>query len=313
MKVCLVGDGGQGDAYMGSFKKLPQVDVVSAVGLFDEQVKAFADRHGISKHFTSVAEAVSDDEVEAVIICSPTGLHREHAELVLNQGKHCLLEIPMAENIEDCEAIAAAAKESGAVCMVAHTRRFQATFIEVRRRIAAGELTPYHVVFNTYFFRRVNLNREGQPRTWVDNLLWHHACHSVDAMKWLFNDPDMRVWGQKGRIHPELGCVMDMTIGMHSTKADAIVSGSLSFNNHGPIDVCTRFISDEASLKVVSNRGVLEDAEGNEIVKEAFPDGFARQTKEFIDAVEEGREPEASVADCLESMRLLQKIEEQLI
>ena len=64
--------------------------------------------------------------------------------------------------------------------MVGHTRRFNPSHQWIHQRIAAGELNVQQMDVQTYFFRRTNMNALGQPRSWTDNLLWHHAAHTVD-------------------------------------------------------------------------------------------------------------------------------------
>ena len=60
--------------------------------------------------------------------------------------------------------------------MVGHTRRFNPSHQWVHKRIEAGELKIQQMDVQTYFFRRTNMNALGQPRSWTDHLLWHHAA-----------------------------------------------------------------------------------------------------------------------------------------
>ena len=57
----------------------------------------------------------------------------------------------------------------------------------------------------TYFFRRTNTNALGQPRSWTDNLLWHHAAHTVDLFAYQCGEPVVAANALQGPIHPELG------------------------------------------------------------------------------------------------------------
>src|SRR6266540_3635957 len=128
------------------------------------------------------------------------------------------VEIPMSLNLPDAQRMLDAANRCGKVCMVTHTRRFSSPHMEIRRRIQDGTFHLHHMVVETYFFRRENTNMLGRPRSWVDNLLWHHGCHSVDLAYWILNEPNFSVWGQKGPNHPELGVPMDMTVKFGSSR-----------------------------------------------------------------------------------------------
>ena len=66
------------------------------------------------------------------------------------------------------------------VAMCGHTRRFNPSHQWVHKRIVAGEFNVQQMDVQTYFFRRTNMNALGQPRSWTDHLLWHHAAHTVD-------------------------------------------------------------------------------------------------------------------------------------
>lgn len=311
IRTCLVGEGAQGEAYMKALKSVPGIEISAIVGGNIEDTEGFAERWSIPTFSADLAETLASGDIGAVIVGSPTPLHAEHARIAISSGKHVLLEIPMADNIEDCEEIAELAESSGLVCMVAHTRRFQPMFQHIKEKVTGGELTIHHMIFQTYFFRRENLNREGNPRTWVDSLLWHHACHSVDTAKWLFGSQGMECWAQAGPDHPDLGIPMDITIGMR-TASGQLITGALSFNNHGGIQVSTRFVGEEETLVVISNRAVLEDHEGNEIVKGQFGLDLADQVTEFAAAISENRQPEASFSDCLETMRLISALQDSI-
>jgi 2-hydroxy-4-carboxymuconate semialdehyde hemiacetal dehydrogenase len=232
-------------------------------------------------------------------------MHPEQTLLALSKGKHVEVEIPMSLNLSDAERMLDASKKSGKVCMVTHTRRFSSPHREIRRWIRDGSFHLHHMVVETYFFRRTNLNMHGQSRSWVDNLLWHHGCHSVDLAHWILDEPNFSVWGQKGPDHPNLGIPMDMTVGMKSKKGP-IFSMAMSFNNRGPFGGFYRYIGEEETYKVY--RDAMTDSEGKDVALDSVA-AFDRQDLEFVTAIREAREPESSVASCVPTMALLDKID----
>ena len=167
----------------------------------------------------------------------------------------------------------------------------------------------HHMVVETYFFRRTNLNMHGEPRSWVDNLLWHHGCHSVDLAYWILSDPNLDVWGQKGPDLPELKIPMDLTIGMRSKKMKAMISMALSFNNKGPFGGFYRYIGEEQTYKIY--RDSMVDSEGKEVPLPSVL-AFELQDVEFVSAIRERREPESSAASCVPTMVLLDKIDRSM-
>jgi 2-hydroxy-4-carboxymuconate semialdehyde hemiacetal dehydrogenase len=161
------------------------------------------------------------------------------------------------------------------------------------------------MVVETYFFRRTNLNMHGQPRSWVDNMLWHHGCHSVDIAQWILDDPNWEVWGQKGPDHPVLKIPMDLSVAMKSRKGP-LFTMAMSFNNKGPFGGFYRYIGEEETYKVY--RDAMTDSEGKDVPLDAMP-AFDRQDVEFTSAIREGRQPESSAASCLPTMALLDRID----
>jgi 2-hydroxy-4-carboxymuconate semialdehyde hemiacetal dehydrogenase len=223
-------------------------------------------------------------------------------------GKHVQVEIPMALNLADSKGMVSAAKKAKKVCMVTHTRRFSSPHREIRRRIQEGSFHLHHMVVETYFFRRTNLNMHGQARSWVDNLLWHHGCHSVDLAQWILDEPKWKVWGQKGPLHGELNIPMDLTVAMKSKKGP-LFTMAMSFNNKGPFGGFYRYIGEEDTYKVY--RDSMTDSEGKDVPLDGVA-AFDRQDVEFVGAIREGRQPESSAASCLPTMVLLDGIDKAM-
>jgi 2-hydroxy-4-carboxymuconate semialdehyde hemiacetal dehydrogenase len=308
MRICLAGTGAMGVIHMKALKKIDGVEVVSINSRTEESGKAFAEEWKVPHYSTNLEESIDQPGVDAVILTTPSNMHPDQTILALNKGKHVQVEIPMSLNLPDAQRMLDVAKKSGKVCMVTHTRRFSSPHREMRRRIQEGTFHLQHMVVETYFFRRTNLNMHGQPRSWVDNLLWHHGCHSVDLAYWVQNDPNLEAWGQKGPDHSELGIPMDMTIAMRS-KNGPLVSMALSFNNRGPFGGFYRYIGEEETYKIY--RDSMTDSEGKEVPLDGVP-AFDRQDVEFVSAIREGREPESSAASCVPTMALLDKIEKSM-
>ena len=305
MRICLAGTGAMGVIHMKALKKIPDVEVVSVNSRTEESGQAFAAEWGIPYSSTSLEESLDRPGVDAVILTTPSAMHGDQTVAALGSGKHVQVEIPMSLNLPDAQRIVEAARTSGKTCMVTHTRRFSSPHREIRRRVREGTFHLLHMVVETYFFRRENTNMHGQPRSWVDNLLWHHGCHSVDLAQWILGDATWTAWGQKGPDHPVLGTPMDITVAMKSTRGP-LFSMAMSFNNKGPFGGFYRYIGEEDTYKVY--RDSMTDSEGKDIALDGTA-AFDRQDVEFTAAIREGREPESSAQSCLPTMALLDQID----
>ena len=214
MKICLAGTGAMGEIHVKALAKINDVQIVSVAGRTEDGVKEFATKWNIPYASTDLKACIDRPGVDAVILTTPSDQHADQTTLALSMGKHVQVEIPMALSLKDSQRMLDASKSAGKVCMVTHTRRFSSPHREIRKRIEDGTFHLHHMVVETYFFRRTNLNMHGQPRSWVDNLLWHHGCHSVDLAHWILDEPNWQVWGQKGPDDAALQIPMDMTVAM---------------------------------------------------------------------------------------------------
>ncbi|GHA44694.1 hypothetical protein GCM10008927_06950 [Amylibacter ulvae] len=313
MRICVAGAAGAfGMKHLDALSKIEGVEVTSVVGRTKESIEAFAAERGIGHATTDLNESLLRDDVDAVILSTPTQMHAEQSLACMRAGKHVMCEIPMSDNIEDARALVAAQKDSGVVGMVGHVRRFNPSHQYVHNKIKAGEFNIQQMDVQTYFFRRTNTNAMGNPRSWTDHLLWHHACHTVDLFIYQTGEAPSEVFGIQGPKHPDLGIAMDMTIGMKSPKG-AICTLSLSFNNNGPLGTFFRYIGDTNTY--IARYDDLVDGHEKPIDLSDVAvsnNGIELIDREFIDAIREGREPNSSFAQGLPAMEVLHKIEEMM-
>jgi len=313
MKVCVAGAAGAfGIKHLDAVAAIPDVEVVSVVGHGTESLRSLAEQRNIAHWTTDLAQSLALPTVEAVILSTPTQLHASQAIQCLEAGKHVMVEIPMADNLADAERLVRAQSRTGLVAMAGHTRRFNPSHQWIHRRIRSGRLKIQQMDVQTYFFRRSNLNALGKPRSWTDHLLWHHACHTVDLFQYQTNEPVTQVFALQGPRHSELGIAMDMSIGL-KTASGALCTLSLSFNNNGPLGTFFRYICDNGTYiarydDLVDGYDKAVDLEGIAVSK----NGIELQDREFFGAIREGREPNASVAQCLPAMRVLDRIDRLL-
>ena len=312
MKVVLAGAGAFGRKHLDGIKNIDGVEVVSIVDPVTDLAKKTADQYGVAHVTGDLDEALALPGVGAAILATPTPMHAEQAIQCMDAGKHVEVEIPLADSLADAEAVVAKQKETGLVAMCGHTRRFNPSHQWVHNRIRAGELSIQQMDVQTYFFRRSNLNALGEPRSWTDHLLWHHAAHTVDLFLYQAGEKVVQVSGIEGPRHPELGIAMDMSIQM-KTESGKICTLSLSFNNDGPLGTFFRYICDNGTY--IARYDDLVDGNENPIDVtnvDVSMNGIELQDREFFAAIEAGREPNSSVAEVLECYRVLDEVEQQL-
>ncbi|KGB54727.1 Gfo/Idh/MocA family oxidoreductase [Sphingopyxis sp. LC363] len=311
MKIALAGAGAFGEKHLDGLRNIDGVEVVSLVGRRLEPTRAVADKYGIGHATIELAEALEQPGLDAVILCTPTQMHAAQAIQCMEAGKHVQVEIPLCDSLADGEAVLKKQQETGLVAMVGHTRRFNPSHQYLHKKIAAGELAIQQMDVQTYFFRRQNINAKGEARSWTDHLLWHHAAHTVDLFAWQAG-PIVAANAIEGPHHPELGIAMDMSIQLKA-ESGAICSLSLSFNNDGPLGTFFRYICDNGTWlarydDLVTGKEAVVDVSKVDVSM----NGIELQDREFIAAIREGREPNASVTQVIPCYRVLDKLERQL-
>lgn len=312
MKIILAGAGAFGVKHLDAIRSIGGIEVVSLVGRTLAPTREVAAKYGIGHATTALDEALRQPGVEAAILCTPTDLHASQALQCLRAGKHVQIEIPLASSWPDAESVAALQRQTGLVCMVGHTRRFNPSHQWIHRRIVAHELQIQQMAVQTYFFRRTNINALGQPRSWTDHLLWHHAAHTVDLFAYQTGEPITHAHAVEGPLHPTLGIAMDMSIQLKSAGG-AICGLSLSFNNDGRLGTFFRYICDHGTY--MARYDDLVDGKEQKIDVsrvDVSMNGIELQDREFFAAIREGREPNASVGQVLPCYRILHQLEQQL-
>jgi 2-hydroxy-4-carboxymuconate semialdehyde hemiacetal dehydrogenase len=312
MKVCLAGQGAFGVKHLEAIANIAGMEVVTLTGGRPEGTAEVAKKWGIPHWTTDLAESLKQPGVEAVIIASPTQIHAKQAEQCMLAGKHVLIEIPMTDTLADAEHLLKVQKETGVVAMAGHVRRFNPSHQWVHKKIAAGELKIQQMDVQTYFFRRSNMNAAGQPRTWTDHLLWHHACHTVDLFQYQTGEVAAIANAVQGPIHPELGIAMDMSIQL-KVPSGSICTLSLSFNNNGPLGSFFRYICDNGTYKAVYD-DLFDGADKKIDVSkvDVSMNGIELEDREFLAAIKEGREPNSSIAQCFAAMQTLERLNQSL-
>src|SRR5271166_3959192 len=312
IKVALAGAGAFGLKHLDAIKLIDGVEAISLVGRDLDKTKEAAKQYGVGHVTIDLADSLKVPGLDAVILATPTQMHAAQAIQCLEAGKHVQVEIPLADSLKDAEAVVAMQKKTGLVAMCGHTRRFNPSHEFVRKRILAGELHIQQMDVQTYFFRRTNMNALGEPRSWTDHLLWHHAAHTVDLFAYQCRAPIVKANALQGPIHPALGIAMDMSIQLKA-EGGAICTLSLSFNNEGPLGAFFRYIGDTATYiarydDLYNGKDEKIDVSGVDVSM----NGIELQDREFFAAIREGREANASVAQVLPCYRVLNELETQL-
>ena len=305
-------NGAFGTKHLEALSQIDSVEISAVMATSMAKADGVADKFNVTKRFDDYDAMLADDELDAIILATPTQLHATQGIKAMEAGKHVLIEIPMADSLADSEMLVRKQEETGVTAMAGHVRRFNPSHQFVHNKIRAGEFNIQQMDVQTYFFRRTNMNAKGEPRSWTDHLLWHHACHTIDLFQYQTGEDVAEVHAVQGPKHPDLGIAMDMSIIMKTTTGK-LCTLSLSFNNDGPLGTFFRYIGDSGTY--IARYDDLFDGRDEQIdvsQVDVSMNGIELINREFIAAIQEGREPNGSLQQCLPAMRVMHEIEQKL-
>ena len=307
MRFCIAGYGAIAGHHRDALLGIDGVRIDAVMGRRIGPTREFARTCGATLATTDLTEALARPEIDAVVVASPSQVHYEQTRAALAAGKHVLLEIPMALGLAEAEELCALADAAGRTLMICHTHRYRPFIRELKRRISEGELHLHHLHCEWHFFRRSDEGFAGSRRSWMDNLLWHHAGHVVDDAVGLFGGEPERAEAVLGPAGGHGGIPRDL--GAHLQFAGGgIASYAMSYNAHVPEQqVRMSFICEEDTFTLEGDHfsnhdGTLQHLDRNEA-------SIPRQNVEFVGAIREDRNPLTAGRAMLASMRTLHRLE----
>jgi 2-hydroxy-4-carboxymuconate semialdehyde hemiacetal dehydrogenase len=312
VNIAVVGLGAFGQKHLDAVAQIADAKIQYVAHSTMAVAQEIAGKYGAKAAFTDYSELLAQPDLDGVILATPTQMHHDQTVEALRAGKHVMVEIPMGDSLAGVQDIVNVQQETGLIAMAGHTRRFNPSHQYVHHKIQAGELSILQMDVQTYFFRRTNMNALGQPRSWTDHLLWHHAAHTVDLFQYQTGEKIVQANAVQGPKHPELGIAMDMSIQL-KTEGGKICTLSLSFNNDGPLGTFFRYIGDTATYVARYDdlfTGKDEQIDVSQV--DVSMNGIELQDREFVAAITEGREPNSSVAQVLPCYVVLDALQQQL-
>jgi 2-hydroxy-4-carboxymuconate semialdehyde hemiacetal dehydrogenase len=285
-----------------------------AAGRKPASTERFAEKYGYKRWTTDFHEAISDPEVDVVIIAGPSETHAEMALAALEQGKHALVEIPIAMNLAGAEAVVTAAEDRGLTLGVVHPMRFRTERRPLVQRIRAGDERVSHVQGRFFIHRLANVGATGLQRSWTDNLLWHHTTHLIDFGLWVLTGGDLAGADERIRhvhsayppIEPRTGIPMELVLVVETHDDQTIVCTGSYYSGEYVYD--TLVVTDRNSYRTDERRSTITTREGE------HPVASEQQNAEliapdFVTAIRDGREPAVPGRSVLPAMRVLHRVQ----
>src|SRR6185437_9703455 len=164
LQIALVGLGYWGPNLARNFAAIDGCDLAWCCDASEEARARLAGQYQRTRFTDDLAEVLADSALDAVAIATPVPTHAALATRVLESGKHCFVEKPLAQSVADAERAVQAARVSGRVLMVGHLLQYHPGVNKLKEIADSGELGDIHYIYGN----RLNL---GQLRR-DENALW---------------------------------------------------------------------------------------------------------------------------------------------
>jgi predicted dehydrogenase len=174
LRVAVAGLGYWGPNLARNFASVPGVELAWCCDAAEASRERVAPLYPGARLTGELEEVLADDTVDAVALATPVPTHAPLAVKVLNAGKHCFVEKPMAQSVADAEAVVEAARESGRTLMVGHLLEYHPGVVKLKQLIDEGELGRIRYIYGN----RLNL---GKLRA-DENALWSLGAHDVSVL-----------------------------------------------------------------------------------------------------------------------------------
>ena len=281
-------------------------EIVAVANHREESARAFAERYGIPRVTTDWDALAADADVEAGVVATPNALHAPQAIALLQNGKHVIVEKPMATSLKECDEMIAASRANGASLMVAHCWRFRDEVIAMRGRITAGE---FGEIVKT---RGYGVHAGWGPSGWFTDpelagggALVDMGVHAIDTARFLLGDPDLdRVCAAIGTRYADGRYSVDddgiLLIGW-SNGVNSVVESGWWQPHLGGLEADTEVYGTGGYARVWPPE---EPAPDYEHCTQAM---YSAQMAEFLDAIGEGRQPTPTGEDGRVVIRVVEE------
>jgi predicted dehydrogenase len=309
LRIGFIGCGTIAKSQLKGFQEL-DVEVTAVTDVVRDTADAFVENAPGAEYFDSVEALLASGKVDAVSVCTPPVVHEEAAVPALERGIHVFCEKPLAHSLESGRNIAAAAQKSKAVFMPAFRHRFLPAIRRMREMIADGAIGA--PVFFDNMFAGPNARALGGWFTKKSiaggGVLLDTCPHSVDLFRYILGEVET----QSALVHRHIPENDVEDAGLLTLKGTSGALASLRASwTVGVGGAYIRITGTEGALAYeYRNSKVLEYTQkggGPQELEVEASNGFAEETKHFVDVVEGRAELEVDIEDAWRSLEIIVK------
>ncbi len=309
IKMGLIGAGRMGKVFAHTLAfNVAEVDLIALADTGLQNSEEVADRFAIPCRYTDYHELLKNEEIDAVVVATPTSTHAQVIRDAAQAGKHIFSEKPLALTLEACDEAIASVRQAGVKLQLGFMRRFDAAYALAKKKIdegAIGQPVAFHGISRDV--SRTNL--EFARREKSGGMILDMGVHDFDMARWLMGSEVVRVQTEGGcLVFPELKDVGDIDNALVNLRFanNAVGNIGLSRNATFGYDIRTEVLGSEGVLRigelqgtptlVMTRQGISHDTIPG--FMERFGDAYAAEIRDFVACILEDREPSVTGDDA---------------
>ena len=319
LRFCVIGTGRAGMIHARNLsQRIPTAELVAVCDANPDSAKQAADELGITRCYTDYQEAVADDDIDAVVIVTPTFLHRDIACVAAENGKHVFLEKPMAVTTEECRDIMTAVERAGVKLQIGFMRRFDEGFLRAKDILDSGEMGRVMKIKSTG-------RGPGLPSPWMFDLKKSNGIvaevnsHDMDSLRWFTGAEIERAYAEAGNFKcdhakADFPDFYDNILVMFRFDNGAIGEVDGTCPCHYGYDARVEILCEKGVLFVgtVEQKGCTQVTVDGTVVGRAveswrflFRDAYLAEMEHFVACVREDRRPKVTGTDGLKAVEMV--------
>jgi len=166
-------------AHIPNILSIPEAKLVALCDINEKSLKALGNKYNIKEFYQDNHKLLERDDIDAVIICTPTKTHAKISIDALNAGKHVFVEKPMATSLSEAREVFETVKKNNAKLMIGYQMRFLPNHQRAKRMLRKGELGQ--IIFIEAHSETLIIKPE-------DGILLDYTCHFIDLLQWYLNE-----------------------------------------------------------------------------------------------------------------------------
>jgi UDP-N-acetylglucosamine 3-dehydrogenase len=286
LRVAVIGVGSMGKNHARIYSELKSVELIGVADVSETLAASIARNYGC-KAFADYNDLL-DESLDALSIVVPTTLHKKVALDAIRKGINVLVEKPIANTVENADAVIKAARNKGVKLMVGHVERFNPAIIKLKELVDSGLLGK---------LVSISAKRVGpyNPRIRDVGIIIDLGTHDIDIMSYLCGERTKKVYASAGSV-------------VHSHEDHAIITLNFGSGSSGMIDTNWLTPHKVRNLTVIGSKGIAEVNYIEETLR-IFDQEWVRDAKiekeeplklellHFVDCVQHDKKPLVSGED----------------